>query len=153
MFTDLRARWAVLHHPKTPLQRTPEGVEFWVVVRHAEVQEASRDAQRFSSLDGPTLSPALDSQKGQAVVYADAPMHTRLRKLIAAGFTPRMIARLDEQVRTRTDAILDAVEGDGEVDFVRDVAYQLPMADRRHRRHPEADRPFVFGLTDVFMRA
>ena len=155
VFTDLRARGAVLHHPKTPLQRTPDGVEFWVVVRHAEVQEASRDAQRFSSLDGPTLSPALDIQKGQAVVYADAPMHTRLRKLIAAGFTPRMIARLDEQVRTRTDAILDAVEArDSEVDFVRDVAYQLPMQLIGDIVGiPEADRPFVFGLTDVFMRA
>jgi cytochrome P450 len=155
LFTDLRARGAVLHHPRTPLARTPEGVEFWVVTRHAEVQEASRDAQRFSANDGPTLSPALDLQKGQAVVYADAPMHTRLRKLIAAGFTPRMIARLDEQVRRRTNDILDAVdEVGGEVDFVHDVAYQLPM-------HligdivgiPEADRPFVFGLTDTFMRA
>jgi cytochrome P450 len=155
VFTELRARGAVLQHPKTRLERAPDGVEFWVVTRHAEVQEASRDAQRFSANDGPTLSPALDVQKGQAVVYADAPMHTRLRKLISAGFTPRMIAQLDEQVRRRTDDILDAVEArDGQVDFVRDVAYQLPM-------HligdivgiPEADRPFVFSLTDTFMRA
>jgi len=155
VFTELRERGAVLHHPRTPLERTPGGVEFWVVVRHAEVQEASRDAQRFSSLDGPTLSPALDVQKGQAVVYADAPMHTRLRKLIAAGFTPRMIARLDELVRTRTDDILDAVVArGGEVDFVRDVAYQLPMQLIGDIVGiPEADRPFVFGITDVFMRA
>jgi cytochrome P450 len=155
LFTDLRAQGAVLHHPRTVLERSPEGVEFWVVVRHAEVQEVSRDAQRFSALDGPTLSPALDVQKGQAVVYADAPMHTRLRKLIAAGFTPRMIARLDELVRQRTDEILDAVvERGGEVDFVRDVAYQLPMQLIGDIVGiPEADRPLVFGITDVFMRA
>jgi len=155
LFADLRARGAVLHHPRTPLARTPEGVEFWVVTRHAEVQEASRDAVRFSALDGPTLSPALDIQKGQAVVYADAPMHTRLRKLIAAGFTPRMIARLDEQVKRRTTEILDAVEErGGDVDFVRDVAYQLPMQLIGDIIGiPEPDRPFVFGLTDVFMRA
>jgi cytochrome P450 len=155
VFTDLRGRGAVLHHPKTPLERTPDGVEFWVVTRYAEVQEASRDAQRFSSLDGPTLSPALDVQKGQAVVYADAPVHTRLRKLISAGFTPRMIARLDEQVQCRTREILDAVEAcDGEVDFVRDVAYQLPMQLIGDIVGiPEADRSFVFSLTDTFMRA
>ncbi len=155
VFTDLRARGAVLHHPRTPVPRTPEGVEFWVVTRHAEVQEASRDAARFSSLDGPTLTPALDVQKGQAVVYADAPMHTRLRKLIAAGFTPRMIARLDEQVRRRTDDILDAVEErDGAVDFVRDVAYRLPMELIGDIVGiPEADRPSVFRWTDTFMRA
>jgi cytochrome P450 len=155
VFTDLRARGAVLRHPRVALERTPEGVEFWVVVRHAEVQEVSRDALRFSALDGPTLSPALDIQKGQAVVYADAPMHTRLRKLIAAGFTPRMIARLDELVRQRTDEIIAAViERDGEVDFVRDIAYQLPMQLIGDIVGiPESDRPYVFGITDVFMRA
>src|SRR5262245_16466593 len=155
VFTELRERGAVLQHPRTPLERTPDGVEFWVVTRYAEVQEASRDAQRFSSLDGPTLSPALDVQKGQAVVSADAPMHTRLRKLIAAGFTPRMIARLDEQVQRRTREILDAVDAhDGRVDFVRDVAYQLPMQLIGDIVGiPEADRPFVFSLTDTFMRA
>jgi cytochrome P450 len=155
LFTELRARGAVLRHPRAVLERTPEGMEFWVVLRHAPVQEVSRDAARFSSIDGPALSRAIDAQRGEALVWADAPMHTRLRKLIAAGFTPRMIARLDEQVRARTEQILDAVEARGdEVDFVRDVAYQLPM-------HiigdivgiPEGDREHVFGLTDVFMRA
>jgi hypothetical protein len=28
VFTDLREQGAVLHHPKTPLARTPDGVEF-----------------------------------------------------------------------------------------------------------------------------
>jgi len=75
--------------------------------------------------------------------------------LIAAGFTPRMIARLDEQVRHRVDEILDAVgERDGDVDFVRDIAYRLPMQLIGDIIGiPEADRDHVFGLTDVFMRA
>lgn len=155
LFTDLRARGAVLRHPHAVLERTPEGLEFWVVVRHAEVQEVSRDATRFSALDGPTLSTALDIQRGEALVYADAPMHTRLRKLIAAGFTPRMIARLDEQVRRRTDELLDAVIArGGAVDFVRDVAYRLPMQLIGDIIGiPEADRNYVFGITDTFMRA
>jgi cytochrome P450 len=155
VFTELRARGAVLRHPPVRLERSPEPVEFWVVLGHAEVQEASRDAKTFSSVDGPVLTPALDIQRGESLVFADAPVHTRLRKLISAGFTPRMIARLEEQVRQRVETILDGVAArDGRVDFVRDVAYQLPM-------HiigdiigiPEADRDRVFGLTDVFMRA
>ena len=155
LFTDLRARGAVLRHPTVVLERSPQSIDFWVVLRHAEVQEVSRDAQRFAARDGPTLTPALDVQKGEAVVYADAPMHTRLRKLIAAGFTPRMIARLDEQVRRRVDAIFDAVvERDGEIDFVRDIAYRLPMQIIGDIIGiPESDRDHVFGITDVFMRA
>ncbi len=155
LFTDLRAHAGVLRHPRAVLERSPDGVEFWSVVRHAEVQEASRDWQRFSSLDGPTLSPAPTMQRGEAIVFADPPAHARLRKLIAAGFTPRMIARLDDQVRVRVGEILDAVvERDGVVDFVRDIAYQLPMQLIGDIVGiPEADRPHVFGLTDTIMRS
>ena len=155
VFSELRARGSVLRHPRATLERAPQGIEFWAVVRHAEVQEVSRDAQRFSSEDGPALSPVLDVQRGQALVFADAPVHTRQRKLIAAGFTPRMIARLDEQVRRRTDEILDdVVARGGDVDFVRDVAYRLPMQLIGDIIGiPEADRDYVFGLTDTFMRS
>ena len=155
LFTDLRARAAVLRHPKVALGAHTGGPRLLGrrPARGGPGGEPRRE--RFSSHDGPALSPVLEIQRGEALVFADAPNHTRLRKLIAAGFTPRMISRLDEQVRRRTDAILDdVVERDGEVDFVRDVVYRLPM-------HiigdiigiPESDRDHVFGLTDVFMRA
>jgi cytochrome P450 len=81
-------------------------------------------------------------------------VHTRLRKLISAGFTPRMIGLLDEQVRRRTAQILDAVEAKGECEFVDEVAYALPMhiiADIVGI--PDADRPWVFARTDTCMRA
>jgi cytochrome P450 len=80
--------------------------------------------------------------------------HTRQRKLISAGFTPRMIGRLEDLIRTRTVQIIgDAVER-GDIDFVADIAYQLPM-------HvigdivgiPESDRPSVFRLTDLMLRS
>lgn len=154
LFTDLRARAAVLHHPSVELERSPGGIDFWVVTRHAEVQEVSRDAQRFSALEGPSLSRGLGVQQGEAIVYADPPTHTRLRKLISAGFTPRMIARLDDLVQQRAQEILDAVvERGGEVDFVREVAFRLPMQLIGDIIGiPEADRDHVFGITDVIMR-
>jgi cytochrome P450 len=155
LFTELRARGAVLRHPKAVLERAPEGMDFWVVTRHAEVLEASRDWQRFSSLDGPALSPVDGMEQSHALVFADPPSHARLRKLISAGFTPRMISRLDQQITRRVAEILDAVvERNGEVDFVRDIAYVLPMQLIGDIIGiPESDRPYVFGLTDVFMRA
>ena len=55
--------------------------------------------------------------------------HTRLRRLINAGFTPRMVEKLDERIREYTVRILDSVvEQGGEVDFVREVANELPDA-------------------------
>ena len=65
-----------------------------------------------------------------------------------------MIGRLEEQIRARTERILDDAAARGELDFVPDIAYQLPMhviADIVGI--PEADRPEVFRLTDLIMRA
>jgi cytochrome P450 len=65
-----------------------------------------------------------------------------------------MIGRLEEHIEARTKAILDAAGEAGECDFVRDVAYPLPMhviADIVGI--PEADRPWVFERTDLMLRA
>jgi cytochrome P450 len=154
LFTSLRARGAVLRHPKVVLPRAPEGIEFWAVLRHAEVQQANRDWETFSALSGPSIGGSTPEQAGHTLVSADPPTHTRLRKLISQGFTPRMIARLDERIETWATRIVDDVAERGECDFVRDVAYLLPMqliADIVGI--PEADRPWVFARTDTMMRA
>jgi len=53
--------------------------------------------------------------------------HARQRKLISGGFTPRMIGRLEENLRRWSKKIFDDALGRGTVDFVDQVAYQLPM--------------------------
>jgi cytochrome P450 len=154
LFVELRAQGAVLRHPKVALERAPDGIEFWAVLRHAEVQQANRDWETFSALSGPSISGAPVEQQSHTLVTADPPNHTRLRKLIGAGFTPRMIARLDERIVLWTTRILDDVSERGECDFVRDIAYLLPMhliADIVGI--PEPDRPWVFARTDTLMRA
>jgi cytochrome P450 len=73
--------------------------------------------------------------------------------LITAGFTPRMIGRLEEHISERTRRILDAAERKIDCDFVRDVAYQLPMhviADIVGI--PEDDREHIFTCTDASLR-
>jgi len=88
------------------------------------------------------------------LVAKDPPEHAQMRRLISAGFTPRIIGRLEEQIRARADLVLDEAGEKGELDFVPDVAYRLPM-------HvigdiigiPEEDRPEVFQITDTMLRA
>ena len=154
LFRELREEHPVWRHPRTELTRSPDGIEFWVVLGHPELQALARDWRTFSSLDGASLSPTGDEQRGHTLVSADPPGHTRMRKLISAGFTPRMIQRLDEQIAKRTTRVLDAAAAAGTCNFVQDVAYQLPMhviADIMGI--PEADRPEVFRLTDTIMAA
>jgi cholest-4-en-3-one 26-monooxygenase len=87
-------------------------------------------------------------------VTKDPPEYNRIRRHISAGFTPRMVGRLEDQIRARTERILDDAAARGDFDFVPEIAYQLPMhviADIVGI--PEADRPEVFRLTDLIMRA
>jgi len=154
LYADLREIGSVLWHPKTHVAAFGGDVEFWAILGHREVEQANRDWETFSAYDGTTIVPFPRERRGVMLVAKDPPEHLKLRKLISAGFTPRMIGRLEEQITDRTEQILDEAAARGEVDFVPEIAYQLPMhviADIVGI--PEADRPEVFALTEVIMRA
>lgn len=152
IFTRLREEAPIWHHPATPGTERFGG-EFWVVSKHADVQAVSRDHARFRSYDGPMLEWPPERQ-GMSIVALDPPAHTRLRRLISAGFTPRMVARLDEQVRTWAGVVIDHALELGECNFVHEVAYQVPMhmiADILGI--PLSDREWLFDHVDLFLRS
>ena len=140
-------------------QAYPEGFAgaadegFWVLSRHADVQAVSRDPETFRAFDGPQLGhqPAV---AGAMLVSMDGDDHTRQRRLISAGFTPRMVRRLEEQIRLWAESIVDRALEQGECDFVADIAYKLPMhviADIVGI--PLEDRDWLFGLTNDVLQA
>jgi cholest-4-en-3-one 26-monooxygenase len=57
----------------------------------------------------------------------DPPLHTRYRRLVNKGFTPRMVRDLEESIHRSTDAIIDQVIETGEADFVTDLSAELPL--------------------------
>ena len=76
---------------------------YWIVTRHADVKEVSKNSEIFgSSPDGAIpvwpqemTREAVDLQKA-VLLNMDAPQHTRLRKIISRGFTPRAVGRLED---------------------------------------------------------
>jgi cytochrome P450 len=153
VFTELRARGGVHRHRAVPILPGGPPVAFWSIVRHAEIQQANRDWETFTARHNVVIDPAPSERSGSMLVSMDPPAHTRLRRLITAGFTPRMIGRLEEHISERTRRILDAAERKIDCDFVRDVAYQLPMhviADIVGI--PEDDREHIFTCTDASLR-
>lgn len=153
IFTRLRDAAPVHRHHARAGQRARD-LSFWSVVRHAEIQQVNRDWETFSALDGPSLAPTAPERRGHMIVSMDPPDHTRHRKLISAGFTPRMISELEGHIVRRTARILDDLAERGSGDFVTDVAYQLPMhviADIIGI--PEEDRPWVFERTEKMLLA
>ena len=124
---------------------------FWVLTRHADVQAANRDTETFSAYDGPSLS-SLPGMEGSMLVSMDGRDHVRQRRLISAGFTPRMIGQLEDQARSWATQIVDSALAKGACDFVSEVAYRLPMhmiADIVGI--PLADRDWLFNITNEFL--
>jgi cytochrome P450 len=151
VFAILRDEAPVWWHPEN--RGTDRlGGSFWVVSKHADVQAVSRDPARFSSLDGPSLPTVPPEQRGAMVVSMDPPDHTRMRRLVSAGFTPRMITKLEDQARTWARTIVDHALDRDQCNFVHEVAYQLPMhmiADIVGI--PVSDREWLFDRVNVFL--
>jgi cytochrome P450 family 142 subfamily A polypeptide 1 len=116
-------------HPAWAWMRANEPVyhdetnDLWGVTRYADVRTASLDPATFSNSAG--VRPKFYAMP--MMIEIDPPVHTRRRKLVSAGFTPRRVAQLAEHVRAVCDELIDAVAPRGECDFVRDVAAQLPL--------------------------
>ncbi|MGD9750195.1 MAG: cytochrome P450 [Acidimicrobiia bacterium] len=123
-FAWLRREAPVWWHE--PTEHTPEGEGFWVVSRYADVVAMFKDPDTFSSELGGTQIAASNGA-GLQLNQTNDPHHRRLRALVNKGFTPRMIGRLEDDLRGRARAILDAVDDGAPFDFVSRVARELPL--------------------------
>jgi cytochrome P450 len=146
IFATLREQAPVWRHPETSGFDQTLGEGFWVLSRYAEIRDVNRQADRFLSCKGPGLGY---DGTGFMLTDMDGQAHIRQRKLISSGFTPRMTRRLEHLAREWAVKIVeDALERET-VEFVQDVAYQLPMhmiADILGI--PREDRDWLFKITN-----
>ena len=115
-----------------PTANTPDGEGFWSVATHAETLAVFRDPITYSSVTGGsrpfggTLLQDL-SIAGQVLNMMDDPRHSHIRRLVSSGLTPRMIARVEDDLRSRARRLVDEVTPGEPFDFLVDVAAELPM--------------------------
>ena len=154
-FTYLREHQPVFHHPE------PHGPGFWVVSKHADVQAVSRDPVTYSSDQDrggvtPLEEPETPMPGGgiKVLIAMDPPEHTRYRKLVNRGFTPRMINALEPRIRELAVRILDRAIAKGTCDFVVDVAAELPVEVIAELIGvPKQDRHKIFEWTNRIVGA
>ncbi len=146
IFSQLRQEAPVWRHPDSPgLEQTCDE-SFWVLSRYEEIREVNRKSELFLSALGPGLGY---EGNGLMLTDMDGQPHIRQRKLISSGFTPRMTRRLEDQAREWAVRIIDKALEKESVEFVQEVAYQLPMhmiADILGI--PIEDRDWLFNLTN-----
>lgn len=154
-FTFLRANAPVYRHPGS---EGSDGEDFWLVSSYEHITEVHRSGLLYSHQTGPGRNGAggialtdLEAERGPGLqmVMTDPPQHTRYRKLVNKGFTPRMVRRLEDTLLLRTTTILDRVIPDGGCDFVVDIAAELPlMAIAEIIGVPQDDRDKLFDWSN-----
>jgi cholest-4-en-3-one 26-monooxygenase len=143
MFATLRRESPVHRHDH------PAGGTFWAVTRHQDIVQVNRDAHLFSSWVG---SSFINTPEGDALTQTrlfmlnmDPPEHTKLRKIVNRGFTPRRIKELQDILAERATRVVDHVIEKGQVEFVEEVASELPLqAIADFVGIPQEDRHQVF---------
>jgi len=105
---------------------------FWAITRHADVEYVSRHPDVFSSHRRLALfqempQPSAIAAQRLMMLNMDPPQHTRQRRFVSRGFTPRMISQLEEKIRQICNALVDDVAHRGEADLLRDISAPLPL--------------------------
>jgi len=161
VFAALRAERPVWFHPPTP--NVPGSDGFWVLSRHSDVIAAATDGVTFSSRGGGgrdgggTLIEDLpEGYTGVLLNMTDDPHHQRFRSLLTPALSPSAVRSLEEDLRRRSDAIVDAAiersagDPDGVVDLLVHVAAELPLqAAASLLGVPQSDRRMLIEWADA----
>ena len=130
-FDVLREQPEFPFFPEPETSMAPPGPGYFSLLRHADLVEASRRPQDFCSGRGGATSftdiPDEFQEFLGSIINMDDPRHARQRKIVARGFTPRVLEKLKGDVERAAVEIVDEVIDRGECDFVTDVAALLPL--------------------------
>src|SRR5246127_1616239 len=107
---------------------------FWAITKLNDVKEVSRRSDVFSSYENGVI-PRFNNDIARedievqrfVMLNMDAPHHTRLRKIISRGFTPRAVGRLEDELSERAQKIAREAAAAGSGDFVGPGACELPL--------------------------
>ncbi|MEQ8841940.1 MAG: cytochrome P450 [Acidimicrobiales bacterium] len=138
-----------------------KGPGFWAITRLAHLKEINRQAEIFSSNKGGTQMQErvrgddIDSfQNDSLMLSMDPPKHTRYRRIVSRGFTPRMINLLEDYLHNRTQMIIDRVSERGTAEFVTELSAELPLqAIAEMVGIPLEDRSKIFDWTNSMIGA
>ncbi|HUC22000.1 MAG TPA: cytochrome P450 [Streptosporangiaceae bacterium] len=134
-FTDDPYPHYAVMRADAPVYQHPFG--FWLLTRYDDVSWLLRAGLSVEdrNVTDSTFRQLQDQMYGDQVPTADKSMldrdppdHTRLRRLVSKAFTPRAIEALRPRITRLVDSMLDAIDGQGQVDLVDALAFPLPFS-------------------------
>jgi len=134
-FEDPYAQYRGLRE-RVPVHHSPLGP--WTLTRYDDCARILREPGvsveiSNTEYDGRTaMLEAAGYERGErgrrGILNLDPPDHTRIRRLAQQAFTPRRVETLTARIQALVDELLDAVEPDGTMDVIADLAFPLPFA-------------------------
>jgi len=129
-FKTLRDERPLSWHPPIEGALLPVEIDgVWAVTRHEDISYVSKNPELFCSGQGVMIEAVPDDilDAAQSFLAMDAPQHSTLRRLISSVFTPRQVAKIQDQVNNQAVRIVDDLIKTTDGDFVEQVSKKLPM--------------------------
>ncbi|WP_433603566.1 cytochrome P450 [Nocardia sp. CA-135953] len=130
---------------------------YWVISKLDHIKEISKNPEVFSSHENTaiirfneeTTREQIDMLGNMLMLNQDPPQHTKTRRIIAKGFTPRAVESLRAALTERAARIVHEAKQTGRGDFVEQVACELPLqAIAELLGVPQNDRKKLFDWTN-----
>lgn len=99
---------------------------YWTLSRYADVRAAAMDSETFSSTGGVYVPPVSDN-RFPPIDY-DPPEHSRFRQLIAPLTSAAAAKRMEPEIQSTVDGLIDEFIDRGEADLVTELAVPLPLS-------------------------
>ena len=117
------------HPPIAGALMMPEIDGVWAVTRNEDIAYVSKNPDLFCSGRGVMVEAVPDDilDAAQSFLAKDGTAHSTLRKLISSVFTPRQVAKIEDQIKSQATRIVDDLLETKEGDFVEQVSKRLPM--------------------------
>jgi cytochrome P450 len=158
VFRSLRRERPIAFFPEmeTEIEGMPTGPGYWSLTRYDDVMASSRNPSVFVSGEGTNIPdfPEIFRDVFGSMINMDAPRHTKMRLIVNRGFTPRMVAGIEQRVHELAREIVDEVAPKGECDFVTEVAAALPLRIICDMMGiPASDYQWIFDQTNKVLGA
>ncbi|MGV9414073.1 cytochrome P450 [Nocardia sp. NPDC003693] len=153
-FAELRRTSPVAWVPQAGSGFKDDG--YWAVTKLEDIREISKNPEVYSSEENTAVIRFYDDILREEIevqrfllLNQDPPRHTKLRRIVSKGFTPRAVESLRAALRDRAEKIVQEAKAQGSGDFVTQVACELPLqAIAELIGIPQEDRGKIFDWTN-----
>jgi cholest-4-en-3-one 26-monooxygenase len=152
-------RWVEQDQHARDGMSTESGTGYYALTGHADVAAVSKNSKVFSSWENGAIirfpegiEREMVEMQRVIIINQDAPEHTHTRRIVSRAFTPRAVGGLDEVIHERAATIARVALEKGDVDFVTEVAAELPLQLIAELLGvPQEDRGKLFEWSNLMM--